>query len=35
MMKVIFDSADKGDEVVIIAEEEAADEVVFDEDGNI
>ena len=35
MMKVIYDSAEMGKTVVIIAEEEASDKVVFDEEGNM
>lgn len=32
MMKIIFDSAEMGETVVIIAEEEAADDVTFDDE---
>ena len=35
LMQVLYDSANMGETVVIIAEEEASDEVGFDEEGNI
>lgn len=34
-MRVINDSANMGEDVVILAEEEASDDVIFDDEGNI
>ena len=34
-MQMIEDSAEMGEDIVILAEEEAADNVEFDQDGNI
>jgi hypothetical protein len=34
-MQIIMDSAEMGEDIAILAEEEAADNVEFDQDGNI
>jgi hypothetical protein len=34
-MRIIEDSANMGEDVAILAEEEASDEVVFNEEGNV